>query len=64
MAALRGAQTLAYLSDMSRVLRSGRLALGPLITLVQRIPKLGVVCSYFLVRFFLKRGTLLKLLLR
>ena len=38
MAALRGAQTLAYLNDMSRVLCSGRLALGPLATLVQRIP--------------------------
>jgi len=32
IAALGGARFLAYLSDMSRSLRSGRLALGPLVT--------------------------------
>ena len=35
MAALRGAQILAYLNDMSRILRSVRLALDSLATLVQ-----------------------------
>ena len=39
MAALRGAQILAYLNDMSRILRSVRLALDSLATLVQSIPK-------------------------
>ena len=38
MAALRGAQTLTYLNNMSRVLRSGRLAVDSLATLVQRGP--------------------------
>jgi hypothetical protein len=32
IAALGGARSLAYLFDMSRSLRSGRLALGPLVT--------------------------------
>jgi hypothetical protein len=35
MAALRGARSLAYLLDMSRSLRSVRLALGPLATVFQ-----------------------------
>jgi hypothetical protein len=35
MAALRGARRLAYLHDMSRLLRSGRLALQPLATAVR-----------------------------
>jgi len=35
IAALRGARTLAYLLDMSRVLRSVRLALKPLATVPQ-----------------------------
>ena len=35
MAALRGARRLAYLHDMSRLLRSGRLALQPLATVVR-----------------------------
>ena len=39
MAALRGAQILAYLNDMSRILRSVRLALDSLATLVQSFPK-------------------------
>ena len=38
MAALRGAQILAYLNDMSRILRSVRLALDSLATLVQSFP--------------------------
>ena len=37
MAALRGVQILAYLNDISRILRSLRLALEPLATLVQSI---------------------------
>lgn len=36
IAALRGARFLAYLSDISRSLRSERLALGPLATVLQR----------------------------
>ena len=46
MAALRGAQILAYLNDMSRILRSVRLALDSLATLVQRIPKQKRVARY------------------
>ena len=38
MAALRGAQTQAYLNDMSGVFRSVRLALDLLVTLVQKAP--------------------------
>ena len=38
MAALRGARRLAYLQDMSRLLRSGRLALQPLATVVRGAP--------------------------
>jgi hypothetical protein len=38
IASLRGARNLAYLSDMSRFLRSVRLALTPLATVLQRFP--------------------------
>ncbi len=40
IAALRGARPLAYLSDMSRVLRSVRLALHPARSFIQRFPNL------------------------
>jgi len=39
IATLRGARSLAYLLDMSRSLRSVRLALRPLATVVQTFPK-------------------------
>jgi hypothetical protein len=39
MAALRGARMLAYLGDMSRILRSGRLALPPLATVLRCCPE-------------------------
>lgn len=38
IAALRGARSLAYLSDMSRALRSVRLAFHPVRSIHQRLP--------------------------
>ena len=50
MAVLRGAQILAYLNDMSRILRSVRLALDSLATLVQSFPNSLAITDIFIIQ--------------